>query len=176
MGLGLVTRNGAESGEVLRGTSVFNPHDASGHKSKPPRCVMVVDVGSSGYRLYVSTCTRSLAASTREIASSLKPFLVILSGEPLEQGSRQSPGLIRCAVETGSGLSHNWFVAATQMGFSSEQPKAETASSARIAAGLILGLACFAAVLTGGIFVGQTIGEALSTLQTIAPVEVDPLR
>ena len=46
----------------------------------------------------------------------------------------------------------------------------------RIAAGLILGMACFAAVLTGGIFVGQTIGEALSTLQTIAPVQMDPLR
>ena len=45
-----------------------------------------------------------------------------------------------------------------------------------MAAGLILGLACFAAVLTGGIFVGQTIGEALNTLQTIAPVEVDSLR
>ena len=73
-------------------------------------------------------------------------------------------------------MSHNWFVAVTQMGFSTEQPKAETTSSTRIAAGLILGLACFAAVLTGGIFVGQTIGEALSTLQTIAPVEVDPLR
>ncbi|QNI97260.1 hypothetical protein SynRS9902_01369 [Synechococcus sp. RS9902] len=37
-------------------------------------------------------------------------------------------------------------------------------------------MACFAAVLTGGIFVGQTIGEALSTLQTITPVQVDPLR
>ncbi|QNI61405.1 hypothetical protein SynTAK9802_01107 [Synechococcus sp. TAK9802] len=37
-------------------------------------------------------------------------------------------------------------------------------------------MACFAAVLTGGIFVGQTISEALSTLQTITPVEVDPLR
>ena len=73
-------------------------------------------------------------------------------------------------------MSHNWFVAATQMGLSIEQLKAETTSSTRIAAGLILGLACFAAVLTGGIFVGQTIGEALSTLQTIAPVEVDPLR
>ena len=85
-------------------------------------------------------------------------------------------GEIRCAVETGSGLSHNWFVAATQMGLSIEQPKAETTSSTRIAAGLILGLACFAAVLTGGIFVGQTIGEALSTLQTITPVQVDPLR
>ena len=60
--------------------------------------------------------------------------------------------------------------------FSTEQSKAETTSSTRIAAGLILGMACFAAVLTGGILVGQTIGEALGTLQTITPVEVDPLR
>ena len=73
-------------------------------------------------------------------------------------------------------MGHNWFVAATQMVFSTEQPKVETTRSTRIATGLILGLACFAAVLTGGIFVGQTIDEALSTLQTIAPVEVDPLR
>ena len=84
--------------------------------------------------------------------------------------------MIWCPVETGSSLSHNWFVAASQVGFSTEQREAETTSSTRIAAGLILGLACFAAVLTGGIFVGQTIGEALSTLQTIAPVQVDPLR
>ena len=83
---------------------------------------------------------------------------------------------IRCAVETWSGLSHNWFFAATQMASSTEQHKTETTSSTRIAAGLILGLACFAAVLTGGIFVGQTISEALSTLQTISPVQVDPLR
>ena len=84
--------------------------------------------------------------------------------------------MIWCPVETGSGLSHNWFVAASQVGFSTEQPQAETTSSTRIVAGLILGLACFAAVLTGGIFVRQTIGEALSTLQTLAPVQVDPLR
>ena len=84
--------------------------------------------------------------------------------------------MIWCAVETGIGLSHNWFVEASQVGFSTEQRDAETMSSTRIAAGLILGMACFAAVLTGGIFVGQTIGDALSTLQTIAPVEVDPLR
>ena len=84
--------------------------------------------------------------------------------------------MILCPVETGSGLSHNWFVAASQVGFSTEQRDAETTSSTRIAAGLILGLACFAAVLTGGIFVGQTIGEGLSTLQTISPVQVDPLR
>ena len=94
----------------------------------------------------------------------------------MEQGSQQSPEVIRCAVEAGSGLSHNWFVAASQVGFRTELCKAETTSSTRIAAGLILGLACFAAVLTGGIFVGQTIGEALSSLQTIAPVEVDPPR
>ena len=84
--------------------------------------------------------------------------------------------MICCPVETGSGLSHNWFVAASQVGFSTEQRKAETPSSTRIAAGLIFGMACFAAVLTGGIIVGQTIGEALSTLQTITPVDVDPLR
>ena len=59
---------------------------------------------------------------------------------------------------------------------STEPPEAENASFARIAAGLILVLGCFAAVLTSGILVGQTIGEALNTLQTIAPVEVDPLR
>ena len=73
-------------------------------------------------------------------------------------------------------MSQNWFVAATQMGFSTEQRTAETTVSTRITAALILGLACFAAVVTGGIFVGQTIGEALSTLQTIAPVQLDPLR
>ena len=88
----------------------------------------------------------------------------------------QAPGLMSCALETRDGLSHNWFVAASQVGFSTEQRKAETTSSTRIAAGLISGLACFAAVLTGGIFVGQTIGEALGTLHTIAPVEVDPHR
>lgn len=86
------------------------------------------------------------------------------------------PWSIRCSVETRDDLSQNTFVAATQMASSTEQRKAETTRSTRIAAGLILGLACFAAVLTGGIFVGQTIGKALSTLQTIAPVQVDPLR
>ena len=84
--------------------------------------------------------------------------------------------MIWCPVETVSGLSHNRFVAATQMASSTEKRKIETTSSTRIAAGLILGMACFAAVLTGGIFVGQIIGDALSTLQTFAPVEVDPLR
>ena len=62
------------------------------------------------------------------------------------------------------------------MGFSTEQRKAESTSSIRIAAGLILGLSCFTVVLTGGIFVGQTIGEALITLQMVASVEVDLLR
>ena len=62
------------------------------------------------------------------------------------------------------------------MASSTEQRKAHNTGSTGIAVGLILGLACFAAVLTGGIFVGKTIGEALSALQTIAPVEVHPLR
>ena len=73
-------------------------------------------------------------------------------------------------------MSHHWFVAATQMGFSTEQRTAETTGSTRITAGLILGLAFLAAVLIGGIFVGHTIGEALCRLQTVAPVQVDPLR
>lgn len=38
------------------------------------------------------------------------------------------------------------------------------------------GLSCFAAVLTGWVFVAQTIGEVLSTIETIEPVEIDPLR
>ena len=88
----------------------------------------------------------------------------------------QASLVIRLAVETNGGLSHNWFVATTQMGFSTEQRKAEATSSIRVAAGLILGLSCFTVVLTGGIFVGQSIGEALNTLQTIAPIEVDPRR
>ena len=91
-------------------------------------------------------------------------------------GLIEKPEEIRCEVETGNGLSHNWFVAATQMPSSTEKRKTETTSFTCIAAGLILGMACFAAVLTRGIFVGQTIGDALSTLQTITPVEVDPLR
>ena len=62
------------------------------------------------------------------------------------------------------------------MAYSTEQQTAKPTYSMRIAAGLILGLGCFAAVLTGGIFVGQTMREALSTLQMIAPVEIDPLR
>ena len=66
-------------------------------------------------------------------------------------------------------------VAATQMESSIDQRKAETSSSARIAAGIVVRLGCFAAVLAGGIFVGQTIGEALITLKMLASVEVAPL-
>ena len=62
------------------------------------------------------------------------------------------------------------------MASSTDQRKADLMCSTRIAAGLLLGFAGLAAVLTGGIFVGQTIGEALSTLKTIAPVQVDPFR
>ena len=59
---------------------------------------------------------------------------------------------------------------------STEQRKAESASFARIAAVLMFGLGCFAAILTGWILVGQTISEPLITIQMIASVEVDPLR
>ena len=59
---------------------------------------------------------------------------------------------------------------------STEKRKRELTSSTHIAVGIILGLGCFAAVLTGGFFVGQAIGEALSTVQMSAPFEIDPLR
>ena len=91
-------------------------------------------------------------------------------------GLTAKSGVIRCAVETKVYLSHNWFVAATQMASSTDKHKVATTSFTRIAVGLILGLACFVAVQTGGIFVGQTTGKALNTFQTILPVESDPLR
>jgi len=62
------------------------------------------------------------------------------------------------------------------MALSTEQRNAETTSATRIAVGVILGLGCFAAVLTGGVFVGQSIGEAMSTVQMTTPVDIDPLR
>ena len=62
------------------------------------------------------------------------------------------------------------------MASSTELSKGNLTSSTRIAAGIFLGLGAFAAVLTGGIFVGQTISEALGTVQMVAPVEIDPLR
>ena len=62
------------------------------------------------------------------------------------------------------------------MASSTELRKGKLTTSTRIAAGIILGLGGFAAVLTGGIFVGQTISEALNTVQMVAPVEIDPLR
>ena len=73
-------------------------------------------------------------------------------------------------------MSHNRFIATTQMVSSAKQCKGELTSSTHIAVGIILGLGCFAAVLTGGFFVGQTIGKALSTVQMSAPYEIDPLR
>ena len=62
------------------------------------------------------------------------------------------------------------------MASSTELRKGKLTSSTRIAAGIILELGALAAVLTGGIFVGQTISEALDTVQMVAPVEIDPLR
>ena len=59
---------------------------------------------------------------------------------------------------------------------SAEERNEESSINIRIAAGIILGMVCFAAVLTGGVFVGRTMGAMLSTLEMIAPSEIDPLR
>ena len=67
-------------------------------------------------------------------------------------------------------------IAATHMASGTEQRKGELTSSTRTAAVIILALGCFTAVLIGGVFVGQTIGDALSTVEMIAPAEIAPLR
>ncbi|MDC3185905.1 hypothetical protein OBA47_01555 [bacterium] len=73
-------------------------------------------------------------------------------------------------------LSQNLLITASQMTSSTEQREEELTNSIRIRAAILLGLGCFSAVVTGGFFVGQTISEALSTFQMVAPVEIDPLR
>ena len=56
------------------------------------------------------------------------------------------------------------------MASSTELRKGNLTSSTRLAAGIILGLDGFATVLIGGIFVSQTISEALNKVQMVAPV------
>jgi len=46
----------------------------------------------------------------------------------------------------------------------------------RIAAGLLIGLGCFTAVVVGGVFIGQTLGDLLLITEQVAPQEIDPLR
>ena len=55
---------------------------------------------------------------------------------------------------------------------SAEERNEESSTNIRIAAGIILGMVCFAAVLTGGVLLTMM----LSTLELIAPSEIDPLR
>ena len=46
----------------------------------------------------------------------------------------------------------------------------------RIAAGLLIGLGCFTAVVVGGVFIGQTFGDLLLMTEQVAPQQIDPLR
>ena len=57
-----------------------------------------------------------------------------------------------------------------------EERNEQSCTNIRIAAGIIFGMICFAAVLTGGVFVGRTMGAMLRTLEMIAPSDIDPLR
>ena len=73
-------------------------------------------------------------------------------------------------------LSHNWSVAATQMISSTELRKGESSSPIRIAAGIICGVGCFAAVVSGSLLVGRSMDEMLRTVEMSTPAEIDPLR
>ena len=60
--------------------------------------------------------------------------------------------------------------------FAAELSKEKSSSSIRIAAGMIFGVGCFAAVVAGSLMVGRTVGEMLSTVEMITPAEIDPRR
>ena len=47
---------------------------------------------------------------------------------------------------------------------------------ARIAAGLLIGLSCFTAVVAGGLFIGQSFGDMLVVTELLGPQDIDPLR
>jgi len=59
---------------------------------------------------------------------------------------------------------------------STELRKGDSSSSIRIAAGILCGVGCFTAVLTGSLLVGRTMGEMLRTIEMSTPAEIDPLR
>ena len=59
---------------------------------------------------------------------------------------------------------------------STELRKGESSSPIRIAAGIICGVGCFAAVVSGSLLVGRTMDEMLRTVEMSTPAEIDPLR
>ena len=62
------------------------------------------------------------------------------------------------------------------MAFSTGKRDGELTNSSRIAVGLFIGVACFSAVVTGGLFIGLTFGVTSATVDMQAPVQVDPLQ
>ncbi|MEC8441871.1 MAG: hypothetical protein VXZ59_06115 [Cyanobacteriota bacterium] len=44
----------------------------------------------------------------------------------------------------------------------------------RIAAGLLIGLSCFTAVVVGGVFIGQSFSDMLLVTDLLATQEIDP--
>ena len=62
------------------------------------------------------------------------------------------------------------------MACSSRQPNVEGAEVTRIVVAIVLGLGCFAAVITGGSFVGRSLSALLESVEVTPPEAINPLR
>ena len=62
------------------------------------------------------------------------------------------------------------------MASSSPQPKVEGVELIRIVVAMVLGLGCFAAVITGGSFVGRSLSALLESVEVRPPEAINPLR
>ena len=62
------------------------------------------------------------------------------------------------------------------MASSSRQPKVEGVELIRIVVAIVLGLGCFAAVITGGSFVGRSLSALLESVEVAPPEAITPLR
>ena len=62
------------------------------------------------------------------------------------------------------------------MATTSRQPKVEGTELTRIVVAILLGLGCFAAVVAGGSFVGQSLSALLQNMDVTPPEAINPLR
>ena len=62
------------------------------------------------------------------------------------------------------------------MATTSRQPKVEAAELTRIFVAILLGLGCFAAVITGGSSVGSSLPALLQNFETTSNEDINPRR